>query len=317
MSEKNWPFSSKNFVPVVLALLSLALRGGVFASDLGKSGGAALEKIPDAKALALAESIGALDGGAHGVFVNPATLGTLEAPELAANILRGFSEDNLASVTYAHPTKAGTLAMWIAHYNAGELDLQFGDGSNRTLDAQRDTIAALAYSIDWLNRGAVGLNVKFFNSEIAEEAKGTAVLMDIGVFQKNLLPSINAGAFVRNAGSRIKYESGNDPAPRIIGLALGFDREIARSLDLRLGLSGTTNTAERSSGVQSGVELLMKRLLALRVGIKKESVSTTTLESLTFGVGFQLERLRLDYAIVPSDEIPEQTHAITVLYGFK
>lgn len=124
------------------------------------------------------------------IHYNPAGLILVTDRELSLMYLKGMVDENYAFAGYNQPVKKiGTIGVSVIYYDGGSIELNFVDGTSKTLKAEQDYIVTLAYSKNIIEKILVGAGVKIIQSSLVEEYSATSFGSDLGmliVFKENL-----------------------------------------------------------------------------------------------------------------------------------
>ncbi|MFH1378734.1 MAG: hypothetical protein ABII23_00515 [bacterium] len=284
----------KKYSAVACVIILCTLAGSLFA-DFGKSGWIIFRKTqsPRFKALTAAMPI---TGDLSGMLYNPAITATAPSKEIFFLSELGFTDDVLGGLLYSHPLSKGALAGGLIHYDAGEMELNWIDGTqlkNKTVTAQQDTLAVVSYGRQvFLDNLYTGINLKCASSNIAETKDVTASALDWGLLYaplSRLFVSLSANNF----GSASAFVDKKESLPSSIyggaGYAMAF-----KGFDLTLG-AGTNYLINESETVS---------LVGFEVGYGAVSFNTGYIinreeANMHFGIGITYRRFDFSYAFIP------------------
>ncbi len=293
----------KFFVLFLIFSFSFAVINKVEAGDEGTSGAIILSQPMGARASAMAEAYTAISGNIDCLYYNPAGIALLEKKQMSFTYQKGISDDNFGIINFGLPTKNGVFAGSLILYTAGDIELIDIFGNSRTVKSQEDYLAAFSYSRNLFKNVSIGLNAKVLHSTLVEDFSATAFAFDIGGLYKR--KNFSLGLAVQNIGTKLKYEDEGDSLPmnirtgisyRINDLSLGFDIIKPNDDDLKENI---------------GMEYTIEKLFTLRAGYK----IGYDLDSLTFGIGFNLKDFNIDYATAMKDDF-DPTHKVSLTYNF-
>jgi len=305
--------------PALLALLLLAALPRLRAEP-GLTGAQTLQRPFSARAVGMAESFVAVDGGLDSLGYNPAGLTRLSRPELQTTFTQGIANDDFGFLGYAHPLTGATVAGGLIYYNAGTIDLNLSDGTQGAVTAEQDFVGLMSVSVPLAAGLCAGGTAKFYSLTLAQQANAKGFAGDLGVIWHSPLKGLNFGAAIQDLGPDVKFEQTADPLPVTarFGAAYVFDLSETRYFqEGGYGLSRFLLTADAvkmraqavllpATGLEMNMGLGKLGSCALRLGYMFEQ----DLANLTFGVGFQEGRWRLDYAygfmrdgITPTNQI--------------
>jgi len=151
-------------------------------------------------------------------------------------------------------------------------------------------VANLGYSFSIINELALGVNLKYIKSTLADKYTGTAFAADCGLLFRTSDSSFSYGFALQNIGTSLTYISSGDPLPFTIrtGVALNLRKT---NFDSWL-LTADVVYYDSAFRYNAGVECKLFKTLAIRAGYKLGNKP----DALTFGAGFNLAPLNIDYA---------------------
>ena len=272
-------------------------------SDVGTSGGIILSQAIGAKAAGLAEAYTAGSGDVGCLYYNPAGLAFLNKKQASFAYQTGIAEDKFGLIDFGTPIKKGVFAGSIVYYTAGDIELINVSGNTWTVNALKEYLIIMSYSRKLIRNISFGMNVKILESEIVEAANGTAYAIDFGGLYKR--ERLSLGIAIQNIGTKLKYLRVSDPLPRNIrmGISYSFNKWTIAMDAIK------PNDGKRRESL--GVEYLYSNLLSLRTGYKFGH----DLDSLYFGIGFNIGGITLDYGISAMNEL-SYNHKISLTYHF-
>lgn len=265
--------------------------------------------------------IGARQIGMGGAFVsiaddvntihyNPAGLTLITDRELSFMYLKGMVDENYAFAGYSQPVKKiGTIGASIIHYDGGNIELNFVDGTSKTLKAEQDYVVTLSYSRSIHERISIGLGAKIIQSSLVEEYSVTSFGSDLGVVSV-LKENLKFGLVVQNLGTGIKYKQETDPLPLTIRTGVSCKTVLKEGH----GITGSLDIVkpnDESIKEQMGIEYQLKNMFALRIGYK----IGYDLYSFTCGLGFTSAKFKIDYGFAPMAEL-NSTHRVSFTISF-
>lgn len=280
-------------------LFHLLLLANFLYAGAGTTGGVILKESLGARSLAMGDAFTAVAIGPETIYWNPAGLATMENPEASAMYFKEIADMGLTSIQYAQPLAGfGTAGIAIESFSAGTMDINYLDGSAKSVKAQQDLIVNLAYGKAVAENFSAGINLKYLNSTLAEAESASSIAVDLGCLYK--LPAANGlaiGLNVQNIGSGMKYIEETDPLPLTVRVGAAFQTAVQNNM---LTISGDLNKSqELSTRFNMGVEYLYNQVMALRAGYK----FGYDIDSFTAGFGVKINRYSLDYAFAPKDDL--------------
>lgn len=293
--------------------LTAVLASGASAFGSGDKGtsAAAFLKVPaGARAAAMGDAFGGLEGGALSAAYNPAGLGFLEGVELEVTHDTHFQDLAHDFGVLAVPVLSlretrlkrsawGAVALSVRTLGASGIERR---GVVET-DEPTDTFGAsdYAYGLSYgraLGRLALGGTVKIVEQSL-DSAKSRAAAVDGGLLWKE--GRLSAGAGFRHWGQALKLGSAADPLP--FTLYGGGAYRAAPGLIGAVEVRAPRDDAPRFS---AGVEVSRQYSgfgAALRGGWNSSTSDAEGLGGLTAGVGASWSRLAVDFAWVPYGDL--------------
>lgn len=295
-----------------------------------RTGGLTLLETADARATALGEAATALTGDLSGVAYNPATLTTLEYAQFLSQFETSPGNVRTGLLGAGWTNQRVGLAASVAYLDAGLIDIVPTLGPTETRRAQQDFVGSLSAGAALAEGFRVGVTGKFLSSRLAEEASAATVAGDAGILVNLFVPGLRLGAAAQNVGAGVKYLSVEDPLPTFYRVGISFEARSPEEEASTVGLGGpwymqmgqgrsrfwggADAVIDRWGAVVGvvGFEWELARRAALRVGGRVGGEDP----GVTGGVGFWLQRWRLDYSIQLVDELTDR-HRFTLSYFWR
>lgn len=265
-----------------------------------------------ARALALSRATTGLSGDWELSYSNPASLKGLGRRQVGyahTELAFGLRHDALG---YAQPWKSSVVGLSLSQLNYGSIEARGADRSQQGKVGAQDRLLQLSYARSLWPEAAMGLNVKFAQSRLADTSAYT-VAMDLGVLF-SLSPDFRLGASARNMGPGLKYLDRSYPLPLTLtaGMALSLS-------SLLLTADASLAPHENAKHVGMGVEYNFLPALSLRAGYLASlkdsrfgSLSASDLSGLGLGVGIRLSRCRFDYALGSRSHEGSPAHVLSL-----
>jgi len=310
---------------IVLAMLPFAAS----AIDT-RTGGLTLLETADARATALGEAATALTGDLSGVAYNPATLTTLEYAQFLSQFEASPGNVRTGLLGAGWTNQRVGLAASVAYLDAGTIDIVPTLGPAETRRAQQDFVGSLSAGAALAEGFRVGVTGKFLSSRLAEEASASTVAGDAGILVNLFVPGLRLGASAQNVGAGVKYLSVEDPLPTFYRVGISFEARSPEEEASTVGLGGPwyMQMGQGRSRFWGGADAVIDRWGAVVgvVGFEWELARRAALRlggrvggedpGVTGGVGFWLQRWRLDYSIQLVDELTDR-HRFTLSYFWR
>lgn len=310
---------------IVLAMLPFAAS----AIDT-RTGGLTLLETADARATALGEAATALTGDLSGVAYNPATLTTLEYAQFLSQFEASPGNVRTGLLGAGWTNQRVGLAASVAYLDAGTIDIVPTLGPAETRRAQQDFVGSLSVGAALAEGFRVGVTGKFLSSRLAEESSASTVAGDAGILVNLFVPGLRLGASAQNVGAGVKYLSVEDPLPTFYRVGISFEARSPEEEASTVGLGGPwyMQMGQGRSRFWGGADAVIDRWGAVVgvVGFEWELARRAALRlggrvggedpGVTGGVGFWLQRWRLDYSIQLVDELTDR-HRFTLSYFWR
>jgi len=338
----------KRTLPAVLALICLAVTGAVLPAHaqtkVGTTIGTFLRIEPSARGAAMGNAGVALPGGIEAVYYNTGAVGLLREPAVQYSHNVWFADIKYNYAAFALPVSGtGTLFAGVTVLDSGDIQVRTVD---QPLGAGVDysvTNAALglAYGQRITSRFSAGLQFNYITEKVWNSSDH-AVSFNIGTVYRLSEGGIlgfclsNLGSRARFSGSDLDIQYDADPdiygdnsglpgsqatdkfsLPGLIRLGLSVPYEVSEDSAFLLLVEGL-HPNDNSESMNLGLEWMLRRLLALRVGYQTLFQTDSEL-GLTFGFGVSGDlgsnRYEMNYAWAGHDYL-EDTHRITMVIEF-
>lgn len=297
-------------IKIFVILLSLVF---LKTNDINASGAAFLDEELSARPIAMGSAFAGVSDDINAIYSNPASLDFMALPEFTATYKKGFIDSYHALFGYIQPLRNfGTISSSIMMFDAGNMDIDYLDGTSETVSMEKDFVVTLGYGKGFLEKIFLGMNLKYINSALAGKYSASAFAVDIALIYKLIDNKFSAGVVLRNFGTGLKYISSIDYLPTELRLGGTYKIDIndanSHSLLLAADLVRRFNDDSETLRLNLGLEMGIWESIALRAGYKIGNNS----ESFTAGIGLNVESIDIGYAFVPS--AIEITHRITLSY---
>jgi len=225
-------------------------------------------------------------------------------------VLNRYIDGFNSSIFLAVPMKTiGTFGVGFTLYDLGSVDINYYDGTSESVHAMQSWTVNLGYGVNVIDEFSLGMNLKYIKSTLADKYTGTAFAADCGLLYRTLNSDFSYGFALQNIGTNLIYISDGDPLPFTIrtGVAYKF-REAA--IDSWLA---TADLVYYDSKLRynAGIECNLFKVLSVRAGYKLGY----TPDTLSFGAGFNVSRISLDYAYSMLGSI-DNVQMFTLSYRF-
>jgi hypothetical protein len=291
-------------------LFHMLLLTSLLYAGAGTTGGAILKESLGARSLAMGDAYTGVATGPETIFWNPAGLATMDKPEVSAMYFKEIAEMGLMSIQYAQPlAEYGTAGIAVESFSAGDMELNYLDGTSKSVKAQQDIVLNLAYAKEIVESFSAGANLKYLSSTLAEAESASTMTMDLGLLYKlTQVEGLSLGLNLQNIGGGMKYIEEEDPLPFTVRVGAAFTKDLQNNA---LTISGDLNKPkELSTRFNVGAEYLYNKVMAIRAGYK----FGYDVDSFTAGFGVKIDRYSLDYAFAAKGDLGDN-HRIS--FGIK
>jgi len=299
------------------SILSLALFALTFAPSqaaAGPPGFAFLEVPAGARASALGGAYVSLCEGVESAFWNPAGLAAVHGIQVVGShveFLQSLRHDQFAVAgrLLGGGTSAGIRAMYSeAIVERDEVGNEVGSFGGHDLEF------SLGYGLAAGQAWRIGGSAQVLRERIAESA-ATTMAFGAGTTWEPL-PSLKAGLSLEHLGPAARYRIGGErgqPVPLPMagqaGVSYGFGSPMA--------VGGHVALEARLTRGESGVAMVGGEIThpvgaALRLGVR----AGDRIAPVSYGVGWKLPTVRLDYAFVPYKLDLGDTHRLSFVAQF-
>jgi len=288
-----------------------ALRIPVSGGEPGAAAASFLKFSPSPRGTGMGEAYASVSEDAYSGWWNPAGLGSVEGPELAATY-----NDSLEGVVYqylsvAYPLRYGsTLGFNITRLGVAPFQGYDAQGVKSGKVEASDIAVGGAYGRvlikDEIERPVlnVGAGLKVISEKLHDVSANTAAL-DLGAvyyvrpanywMRKVPAQEFRVAMAVKNLGPGLKYDRLSSPLPLSATLGGSWHSHPGGSASLILSLDQTYSNDEKYY-VALGAEYAAFQLLSLRGGYRTgQSIGS----GLRVGVGFKLSFMDIDYSMSP------------------
>ncbi|MBK8870965.1 MAG: PorV/PorQ family protein [Elusimicrobia bacterium] len=293
----------------VLGLLAVSplWAGG----EAGTVGAEFLRMGAGARGMSMGEGFSALVDDANALYWNPAALAGLE--KRSATFMHATTiEDSFYDFGgYGQKVgKSGGLGVGFQYYSAGELDNTDVNG-NKTGTSTPNDVAVLAGYGHSLGAYQLGLTGKYVQSQLVDTASTFA--FDAGVLTPWYFNDrVRLAATVVNVGGTLTYDKESTDLPMAMGVGAGVKimKNWVAGADV---VAPKDNDTYLGLGTEYKIPVGDTMGLALRAGYN--TIERGGDAGVTGGVGFRLQGLDVDYALVTQGDF-DASHRISVGYRF-
>lgn len=285
------------------------------AGDSGTAAATFLKFSPSPRGTGMGEAYTSVAEDAYSAWWNPAGLGSVEGPELAATY-----NDSLEGVVHqylsvAYPLRYGsTLGFNVTRLGVAPFQGYDAQGVKSGKVEASDVAVGGAYGRvlikDEIERPVlnVGAGLKVISEKLHDVSANTAAL-DLGAiyyirpanyWMRNVpAQEFRVAMAVRNLGPGLKFDQISSPLPLSATLGGSWHSHPGGSASLILSLDQTYSNDDKYYAAL-GVEYVAFQLLSLRGGYR---TGVSIGSGLRVGVGFRLSFMDIDYSMSPYGEL--------------
>jgi long-subunit fatty acid transport protein len=167
-----------------------------------------------------------------------------------------------------------------------------------------DLAGILSLSVQAKENLSLGASLKYLYSDLWQH-KGRAYAVDMGFLYKGPFKGLNFGLNIENAGTKMHFKDREqaDPLPFNLRAGLSIDIPIGENLGLLLSCDANKSLydiKDKFLGINIGGEFRLLNTLFARLGYFDKDGGV---KGQTYGVGFRIKNLRLDFANIPASEM--------------
>lgn len=271
-----------------------------------------LLKVPvGPRACAMGETHAGFAPDVNVLFSNPAGLGWFKAAQLGISHQDWFLRTRDEHLAASLPAGPGCIGAGLVYSGTDGIETWDPENNRGDTASLKSGYALLGYGMTLARRLTLGLTLKGLYDRLTRRT-GTGACADIGILYR-LTPRLNLGLTGQNLGPAMRYGDESYPLPAALRAGVGY--ALPR---LRLALDASA-PIDNYPSLHLGAEYDLSRLLALRGGARLgphdwQTLSWTSL--FTAGAGLNLDRLHLDYALVPYGPLG-LTHRLGLRFDFQ
>jgi len=280
----------------------------LWAGDEGTTGAPFLKLGVGARGLAMGEAYSAMARAPEALFWNPARLTEVSRPAFlfSYNPLLDTTQFNQAALAFR--VKKVAVGLGYAGLFQEPIDSYDDAGNKGNAYDAGDQLGAFGLA-SGSDKFSYGLGAKYFTSTI-DKKSASVFAGDAGVaFVNPWWVPLRHALNVRNVGGKISFITQEDPLPlqMTLGNALDMGKHWTFGLDAGQ-IRGTGGFV--STGLEWNPFSADRRVLSLRGGYTTKRNKIEKFSGASFGFGFLLGGLSLDYAWIPYGELGD-AHAVT------
>ena len=287
----------------------------VYAGSPGSAAASFLKLSPSPRGTGMGEAYTSIAEDAYSAWWNPAGLGSVEGPELAATYNDSMEDVTSQYLSMAYPIRYGsTLGFNITRLSVAPFQGYDAQGVKIGKVDSSDLAIGGAYGRsllkDEIERPVlnVGAGLKVISEKLYNASANTAAL-DLGAvyyirpanywMSKEPAQEFRVAAAVKNIGPGLKFDKRSSPLPMSVTLGGSWQSHPGGSASLTLSLDQTYANDEKYYAA-FGAEYVAFQLLSLRAGYRTGQAIGS---GLRIGVGFRLSLMDIDYSMSPYGEL--------------
>lgn len=285
------------------------------AGEAGTASASFLKFSPSPRGTGMGEAYTSITEDAYSSWWNPAGLGSVEGPELAATYNDSMEDVTQQYLSAVYPVRYGsTLGLNLTRLSVAPFQGYDAQGVKTGKVASSDLAVGAAYGRailkDEIERPVLnaGAGLKVIRESLDKVSANTAA-MDLGAvyyfrpanywMSKAPAQEFRAGLAIKNIGAGLKFDRRSSPLPLSVTLGGAWMSYPGGSGRLILSLDQTV-AADEGYYAAAGMEYMAFQLLSFRAGYRTgQDIGT----GLRFGVGFKLSFMDIDYSMSPFGEL--------------
>ena len=256
----------------------------------------------------------AAPGDLWSLTYNPAGLANVDRLKLGVSQIEWFEDTSFSYLGVGMPRGDGGLALGLAYFDLGGVDVFDVDGTNLNMNAEAYNFGFVGgYGFDMPNICdlSVGLSGHLIQGSFDEET-ATAIGFNLGALYGLMDNQVQLGASVRNLGTKFQFMDEEDEQTMTVagGVSYSTMEDQIQNVDIMVG-ADLLMPKNRSMAVAVGGEVWVFDMLALRAGYR----TGVEMGNLSYGAGFRYSDFQLDYTYTDHEDF-ESTHRISLTMAF-
>jgi len=310
---------------VILILFQAAVSRSDINANAGTTGAQFLKIGVGARAVAMGETFAGLADDVNAIYWNPAGLGQVRSKQFTGSHMMMFQGINYEFLAFGMPVgEKMTAGCGVSYVDMGELEARESDTEDYTSFGANDLAVVGAVGMNLGGGLGAGASIKYIRQTVSVDGNytGTGFGIDAGVHY-NSSPEggkgVLAGACIQNIGTGITFTSSGGFEGEKNAMPFNIKAGIAyKDTDNNWTMCADVNIPKDNyMNIHLGGEYLLSNMFALRLGFKTTTISDLDfLSGLSAGIGFNMEKLGIDYAWVPYGVLGLFTHRISVTAKF-
>jgi hypothetical protein len=288
------------------------LRADGISSDAGTTALNFLKTAVGARPAAMGTAFAALSDEASACFWNPAGLTDAREREVFFTHQRLIADMSQSAAAYVFDVERFKVGVSMNYFSAGELERRAvnsveAEGTFSPFDMALGVSAAMRVN----EMVSVGVTARWVHENLDSQT-ASAMLFDIGVKSRTIIPGLTAALSVRNLGTQLKFENQGFDAPREVAVGAAYHKNLPWADGGATLVAEIVRPNDDDARLALGAEYGWREMLYGRVGYR----SGLNNEDMSFGFGINYMQLRFDYAFVPYVEGLGDSHRFSFNYWF-
>lgn len=256
----------------------------------------------------------AAPGDIWSLTYNPAGLANVERLKLGVSQIEWFEDTSFSYLGVGLPRGDGGLALGLAYFDLGGVDVLDVDGTNLNQSAEAYNfgfVGGYGFTMPNICDMSVGVSGHLIQGNFDDET-ATAIGVNLGVLYAMMDGQVNLGASVRNLGTKFQFADDEDEQTMTFagGISYATMPEQIPNVDLLFG-ADLLMPKNRDMAFALGGEVWVYDMLALRAGYK----TGVEMGNLSYGAGFRYSDFQLDYTYTDHEDF-DATHRISLTMAF-
>ena len=256
----------------------------------------------------------AAPGDLWSLTYNPAGLSNLDRLSLGVSQIEWFEDTSFSYLGVGMPRGDGGLALGLAYFDLGGVDVYGVDGTNMNEQAEAYNfgfVGGYGFCMPNICDMSVGISGHLIQGNFDEET-ATAIGLNFGVLYAMMEGQVNLGASVRNVGTKFQFVDDEDEQTMTFagGVSYATMDEQIPNVDVMVG-ADLLMPKNRDMAFALGGEVWVYDMLALRAGYK----TGAEMGNLSYGAGFRYSDFMLDYTYTDHEDL-DATHRISLTMAF-
>ena len=250
------------------------------------------------------------DFDAFAFIINPASVPHYNRKILSAFYNKWITQTNISSVAYLTSNGKKAFGISARYLDYGKLDRTDETGDFIGEFHPMDIVATTNFSYRLTPVHYVGVNLSLLYEQI-DTSSSYGVSADLGYLYLSPIEGLRFAGTIKNLGVTSKMDMER------IKLPLSFDFSIIKDFKfsyfpVSTELKIIKNIDDSDIKINYGINASYKNLFTLRLGYKLNYES----QNLSAGIGFKIEKIRVDYSFVPFSNELGDVHQIGINYIF-